>query len=87
VATAHLAYEPFGPFPDRCVPQRRCRASTTRRATSTGLKTNAQIRSPLWIAHTQHDYARMLLARGQPHDNDNALELLKQPLTTAEHLG
>ncbi|MGI9097406.1 MAG: ATP-binding protein [Solirubrobacteraceae bacterium] len=51
------------------------------------LKMNAQIRSPLWIAHTQHDYARMLLARNHPGDNEKALELLRQALTTAEQLG
>jgi tetratricopeptide (TPR) repeat protein len=51
------------------------------------LKMNAQIRSPLWVAHTQHDYAHMLLTRGQPRDNDKALELLEQALATAEQLG
>jgi hypothetical protein len=40
------------------------------------LKANEQIRSPLLVAHTQHDYAHMLLTRGRPRDNDKALELL-----------
>jgi DNA-binding SARP family transcriptional activator len=51
------------------------------------LTMNAQIRSPLWIAHTQHDYARMLLARRQPGDHDKALELLNEALAAAEQLG
>jgi outer membrane protein TolC len=48
---------------------------------------NAQIRAPQWIARTQHDYARMLLARGRRGDREQALELLKQALTTSEELG
>jgi tetratricopeptide (TPR) repeat protein len=51
------------------------------------LKMNAQIRSPLWISHTQHDYASMLLLRDDPGDNDKALQLLTEALTTAEALG
>jgi DNA-binding SARP family transcriptional activator len=51
------------------------------------LEMNAQIRSPLWVAHTQHDYARMLLIRGQPDDKGKALQLLDQALHTAEALG
>jgi DNA-binding SARP family transcriptional activator len=51
------------------------------------LKMNAQIRSPLWIAHTQHDYAHMLLLRDDPGDNDKALQLLTEALATAEQLG
>ncbi len=51
------------------------------------LKTNIQIRSPLWIAHTQHDYARMFLARGRSGDDDKALDLLEQALATADQLG
>jgi hypothetical protein len=48
---------------------------------------NAQIRSPLWIAHTQHDYARMLLLRNHRSDRDKAHKLLTQALTSAEQLG
>jgi DNA-binding SARP family transcriptional activator/tetratricopeptide (TPR) repeat protein len=51
------------------------------------LAMNAQIRSPLWIAHTQHDYARMLLLRDHPGDDDRALQLFEQALVTAERLG
>ncbi|MBI1885646.1 MAG: AAA family ATPase [Chloroflexi bacterium] len=40
-----------------------------------------------WLAHTQHDYARMLLARGEPADRDKALALLDQAQQTASELG
>ena len=45
------------------------------------LKINAQIRSPLWIAHTQHDYAHMLLRRDRYADRDKAVELLSDAST------
>jgi DNA-binding SARP family transcriptional activator len=51
------------------------------------LKMHAQIRSPLWIAYTQHDYARMLLLRNHAGDTDNALQLLTEVLATAKQLG
>jgi DNA-binding SARP family transcriptional activator len=51
------------------------------------LQMNAQIRSPLWIAHTQHDYAHMLLLHNHHGDHDKALDLIKQALATAEQLG
>jgi DNA-binding SARP family transcriptional activator/class 3 adenylate cyclase len=51
------------------------------------LEVNARIRSPLWIAHTRHDYARMLLARGLPGDGERALGLLQEALAAAEELG
>jgi tetratricopeptide (TPR) repeat protein len=50
------------------------------------LETNTRIRSPRWIARTQHHYARMLLLRDRPGDRDRALELLAQALATAEAL-
>jgi tetratricopeptide (TPR) repeat protein len=50
------------------------------------LTMNMQIRSPLWVAHTQHDYARMLL-RNHAGDREKALELLDEALATAEALG
>jgi tetratricopeptide (TPR) repeat protein len=40
-----------------------------------------------WAAHTQHDYARMLLARGAPGDQQKAGELLEHALATARELG
>jgi DNA-binding SARP family transcriptional activator len=51
------------------------------------LEMNLRIRSPLWVAHTQHDYARMLLGRDQPGDRDHAVELLSAALATADELG
>jgi tetratricopeptide (TPR) repeat protein len=51
------------------------------------LQMNAQIRSPLWVAHTQHDYAHMLLLRNRRGDGAKALELLDDALVAAEALG
>jgi DNA-binding SARP family transcriptional activator/tetratricopeptide (TPR) repeat protein len=51
------------------------------------LECNARIGSSLWIAHTQHDYARMLLRRGRPEDRRRARELLDEALATVEELG
>jgi DNA-binding SARP family transcriptional activator/tetratricopeptide (TPR) repeat protein len=50
------------------------------------LATNTRIGSPLWMAHTRHDWARMLLLRDRPGDADTALELLRQALAAAEEL-
>jgi DNA-binding SARP family transcriptional activator/class 3 adenylate cyclase len=50
------------------------------------LKMNTQIRAPLWVAHTQHDYARMLLLRNRPGDQEKARELLTQALAAADQL-
>jgi DNA-binding SARP family transcriptional activator len=51
------------------------------------LEMNTKIRSPLWVAHTQHDYARTLLRRDQPGDREHALKLLDAALATANKLG
>jgi DNA-binding SARP family transcriptional activator len=51
------------------------------------LKINTRIKSPLWIGHTQLCYARMLLLRNDPGDNDKAIDLLTQSIATAEALG
>jgi DNA-binding SARP family transcriptional activator len=51
------------------------------------LAVNAKLRSPLWVARTQHDYTHMLLLRDQPDDHDKALRLLGAALATAERLG
>jgi tetratricopeptide (TPR) repeat protein len=51
------------------------------------LEMNAKIRSPLWVAHSQHDYARTLLRRDDPGDRDKALKLLAAALATADKLG
>jgi eukaryotic-like serine/threonine-protein kinase len=51
------------------------------------LEMNSKIRSPLWIAHTQYDYAHTLLRRDHPGDRDKALKLLAAALATADKLG
>jgi DNA-binding SARP family transcriptional activator len=51
------------------------------------LRMNARIRAPIWIAHTQHDYARMLLLRNHVGDRHKAVDLLEAALTAAEQLG
>ena len=34
------------------------------------LEMNAKIRAVIWVAHTQHDYARMLCLRGAAGDRE-----------------
>jgi len=46
-------------------------------------RTHGWVQDP-WLAHTQHDYARMLLARG---DDLRGRELLEQALATYRELG
>jgi DNA-binding NarL/FixJ family response regulator len=48
---------------------------------------NARMGALPWLAHTQHQYARMLLARNQPGDHDKAMTLLEAALATAHELG
>ena len=63
-------------------------ASTTRSATSrTALAMNERMGARPWLAHTQEDYARMLLARDDPGDRERAQELLDQALATYRELG
>jgi DNA-binding SARP family transcriptional activator len=40
-----------------------------------------------WLAHTQSDYARMLLARGTPQDRERARDLLHSARATYDQLG
>jgi tetratricopeptide (TPR) repeat protein len=51
------------------------------------LRINARIRSPLWVGHTQRDYALMLLRRDRPGDRARAGALLDEALSTARELG
>jgi len=46
-----------------------------------------RLRSPPWIAHTEHEHARMLMARGGTEDRARARDLLTSAATTAEALG
>jgi DNA-binding SARP family transcriptional activator len=48
---------------------------------------NARLGARPWLAHTQNDYARMLLARDAPGDTVRALELLAEAVTTYQELG
>ena len=40
------------------------------------LRLNRRMQAPTWLAHTQYEYARMLLARRRPGDADRASDLL-----------
>jgi hypothetical protein len=51
------------------------------------LQMNARIRARVWVAHTQHDYARMLVARDGPGDRERAAALAAQALATAREVG
>ncbi|MEX2225243.1 MAG: hypothetical protein WEB52_02195 [Dehalococcoidia bacterium] len=51
------------------------------------LDTTRRLESPPWIARTQHDYARMLLARGAAGDLQRALALNAEALATARERG
>src|SRR5262245_6067516 len=51
------------------------------------LEMNARIRARIWVAHTQHDYARMLIARDGPGDRERAAALAAQALATAHEVG
>ena len=51
------------------------------------LELNARMEAKPWLAHTQHQYAAMLLARGQAEDHSKAMALLDEALTSAQALG
>jgi tetratricopeptide (TPR) repeat protein len=51
------------------------------------IATNERIGARPWLAHTQEDYARMLLGRGQSSDQERAAELLEQALESYRALG
>jgi class 3 adenylate cyclase/tetratricopeptide (TPR) repeat protein len=48
---------------------------------------NARMDAYPWLAHTQYQYAGMLLARNQSGDRDRAVTLLDAALATARELG
>jgi hypothetical protein len=52
-----------------------------------GLELNARMGLGPWLAHTQHDYARMLLARQEPGDGERAEQLLAQAVSLYRELG
>jgi len=50
------------------------------------LALNARIGARPWSAHTQHDYAVLLMTRSQPGDREKARALLNEALATARAL-
>jgi class 3 adenylate cyclase/tetratricopeptide (TPR) repeat protein len=53
----------------------------------TALTMNRRMGARPWLAHTQYQYARMLLSRDQPGDSEKAAALIKDALATARELG
>jgi len=51
------------------------------------LAMNARMEAWPWLAHTQYQYATMLLTRDQPGDSEKARELLKAALIISRELG
>ena len=51
------------------------------------LAMNERMGARPWLAHTQYDYAQMLLARDRPGDHERAQELLGAALATYRELG
>jgi DNA-binding NarL/FixJ family response regulator len=51
------------------------------------LAMNARMGARPWLAHTQHAYAAMLLARNQPGDRQEATAMRNEALVTARELG
>jgi DNA-binding SARP family transcriptional activator len=51
------------------------------------LEVNQRIGARPWLARTQEDYARMLIARATAGDHDNALQLLADARSTYRELG
>jgi DNA-binding CsgD family transcriptional regulator len=51
------------------------------------LEMNARLGAKPWLAHTQHQYALMLLARGQPGDQARAVSFLDEALRLSRERG
>ena len=51
------------------------------------LAMNAEMGTRPWLAHSQHDYAAMLLARDEPGDREQASGLVREALATYRQLG
>lgn len=51
------------------------------------LAMNARMGARPWLAHTQYQYAKMLLARGQSEDGQQARALLGAAINTCQELG
>ena len=68
-------------------------ASTTGRWTDAArlfddaLEMNKRMGARPWLAHTQEDYANMLIARNAPGDNERSRKLLELAFATYDELG
>ena len=51
------------------------------------LAMSARMGARPYLAHTQREYAEMLLARGEPADVDRAATLLREAVQAADELG
>jgi tetratricopeptide (TPR) repeat protein len=65
----------------------RCRYEDAQADFERALEFDARMGARPFVARTQHQYARMLLARDGPGDREKALTLLTQALDTAKELG
>jgi tetratricopeptide (TPR) repeat protein len=63
------------------------RGDTAGRHFEQALEMNERLGLRPWLAHTQYDYARMLLERDAPGDSDRAQELLQLALAAYHELG
>jgi len=63
------------------------RSSDAQRHFEEALTMNERIGARVALAHTQHDYAAMLLARGEPGDRERTMDLLKASLESAREIG
>ena len=63
------------------------RWSEAERHFAEALSANERIGARLPLAHTQHDYAAMLLSRGTTGDRQRAIALLRSSLDSADELG
>jgi hypothetical protein len=51
------------------------------------LEMNSRMKAHPWLAHTQYQYALMLLARNEKDDKNKAISLLNEASATAQKLG
>jgi DNA-binding CsgD family transcriptional regulator/tetratricopeptide (TPR) repeat protein len=64
-----------------------CRWEDAQRHFAEALTMHARMGAEPWLAHSQYDYASMLLARAQPSDHTKAGALLEAALTISRTLG
>src|SRR5262249_51607378 len=63
------------------------RSEDAERHFEAALEMNQRMGARPWVAHTEHDHAQVLLARGAEGDETKAAELLGAALATAQELG